>query len=875
MFDLTDNYKISRALAREGMVLLKNEGGILPLDHTRPVGILGQECLNFIHGGGGAAHVYCEYVRTLPEGLYEKEQQGKLTLCHRSIEQVQAAYSAEQLNALAKEMEIALVTYQRDASEGYDRLLTTTEETRANVYAGEAVAGASTVTHDITAGYEITARERAFFDAIEQSALQSVVLILNISDNVDLSFIEEYKKIKAVLLVYLPGMEAGCAIADVLCGDTNPCGKLADTIARRYEDYPTAENFGKEPFRTEYKEGIFVGYRYFETFAPEKVLYPFGFGLSYTTFERSELRFTCRAEMVTVTVTVTNTGDRAGKEILQVYSAAPKGKLPQPKLELRGFAKTKLLQPQESQQLTVTFPLRAMASFGEGGWMLEQGDHLIYLGSSVRELTHCGTVTLWEDALLEPAPHRFGGEGYTRSYPDWTKNELNDQGFTLFDVAEDRCSLEDFICQLSAEELVQLAQGAPCSFPLGTAGVGDLPKRGVPNPQTADGPAGIRRSVNATCFPCGTLVACSWDTELQLAMGKAIGNEGVSTDVDILLAPAQNIHRDPRCGRNFEYLSEDPLLSGKTAAALVRGVQSEGMAATVKHFAANNCELNRKKNDSIVDERALREIYLRSFEISIKESNPIFVMSSYNLINGVHTCANAPLLLGVLRDEWGYEGAVMTDWRTGVALTDELQAGNNIKMPFGYFDEGERALKAYQDGALSLQTLRDNAYWVLKAVMQTKRFADRNFGALHRLGNTTELLATQACGISNTRVMQHLDEYLYRLYVDRRRQRTYLLYRLDSPDETTYTLSVSLSTDTPKAQLWIEAEGQPRSVINCTPCTDPQEIYTLSTQITLPKGESLLKVIIAMEPQKDYPLEESYELPTEDMKLRKFVFKGE
>lgn len=869
MFDLTENYKISRALAREGMVLLKNQGNILPLDASRKVGILGEECLNLIHGGGGSAHVNCAYIRSLPEGLLEKEREGKLTLCHRSIEQVQATYRVEELNALAKEMNVALVTYKRDASEGYDRLRIATDGERDNVYAGETAYGQ----HDLTIGYACTPRERTFFDAIEQSDLENVVLILNISDNVDLSFIEEYKKIKAVLLVYLPGMEAGTAIADVLCGDTNPCGKLADTIARRYEDYPTAENFGKEPFRTEYKEGIFVGYRYFETFAPEKVLYPFGFGLSYTKFEISNVACTFREQIITVAATVTNVGARAGKEILQVYSSAPKGKLPQPKCELRGFAKTKLLQPRESQTVEISFPLRAMASFGEGGWMLEQGNHTIHLGTSVRDLQRCGTLTIGKDSLLETLPHRFGGQAYTRAYPDWTKTETNDQGYRLFDVADEKCSLEEFICQLTAEELVHLAQGAPPAFPLGTAGLGDLPKRGIPNPQTADGPAGIRRSVNTTCFPCGTLVACSWDKDLQYAMGKAIGYEGVSTDVDILLAPAQNIHRDPLCGRNFEYLSEDSLLSGKTAAALVRGVQSEGMLATVKHFAANNCELNRKKNDSVLDERTLREIYLRGFEIAIKESKPAFVMSSYNLINGVHTCANAQLLLGVLREDWGYEGAVMTDWRTGVPMTEEIAAGNNIKMPFGYPDEEKKVLDAYQNGEISLQTLRDNAYWILKSLMKTNRFIKRDFGKLHLLGERTEIPAVEACGFSSTKVHQHLDEYLYRLHIDQRQQRTYLLYRLESPQAATYTLSATLATNEPKTQLWLEAEGKRLATMECSPCAEPDGIYTVETEIALPQGETLLKVIIANEPDHDYPLlAEGCPRPKEDLKLYKLTF---
>ena len=430
-------------------------------------------------------------------------------------------------------------------------------------------------------------------------------------------------------------MECGTAIADVLCGDVNPSGKLVDTIVYDYADYPSANCFNYNKRETKYEEGIFVGYRYFETFAKDKVMYPFGFGLSYTEFEYSDYTFSVEKDTITVSVNVTNVGDLSGREVVQVYCAAPQGKLEKPAIELKGYAKTKELEKGETENVKVCF----------------------------------------------------------------------------YDVSEGKADLCQFINQMNVEELISLSLGQPLAFPEGTSGVGNLKKYGVPNPQTADGPVGIRRSVNTTCFPCATLIACSWDSELQYAMGAAMGYEGYSTGIDVLLGPAMNIHRNPLGGRCFEYFSEDPLITGKAAAALVNGMQSQGLCATIKHFAANNCEDFRNINNSIVEERALREIYLKGFEIAVKESNPAYIMTSYNLLNGEHISANAQLLRGVLRDEWKYEGATMTDWRNGVPLTSEIIAGNNIKMPFGYPDEGEKVLQAYKNGQISLSILRENAYY--------------------------------------------------------------------------------------------------------------------------------------------------------------------
>lgn len=638
----------------------------------------------------------------MTDGLREKEQEGKIVLSQKALERAEntGRYTVPELDVLSEELDKAIVTIRRFGSEGTDRQLGKKSDIRVqeNAYSGEAD---DFVIDDYEkrVGYFYSSNsELELLRAIEHSKIKNVILILNISATMDLSFIEEFPKIKAVLLSYFPGMECGTAIADVLCGDVNPSGKLVDTIAYNYEDYPASDNFDNNPDRTEYREDIFVGYRYFETFAKDKVMFPFGYGLSYTQFALSNHGLKAENGKLTVSVDVKNIGDVAGREVVQVYVQAPEGLLQKPAIELRAFAKTGELQPGETETITVSFDAANMASFDDTGvtgfkaaWVLEKGEYRILAGNSVRNTCFCGSYTVDATYVTEQLTARFDGSEYISA--ETTDGHLGEnKNITLYDVADGKATLREFAEQLTVEDLIALAQGQPPAFPLGTAGIGNLKKYGVPNPQTADGPAGIRRSVNTTCFPCGTLIACSWDPELQFAMGKAMGYEGVSTGIDILLGPSMNIHRNPLCGRNFEYLSEDPLVTGKTA---------------------------------------------------------------YNLINGIHTSANAQLLTGVLRDEWHYEGAVMTDWRNHAPLDEEIMAGNNIKMPYGYPDQAALALESYHKGKLTLAQLQKNAICVLKAVMKTRCFARKDFGKRHTLHEgMNEISALEVNGISSTRLLQ-------------------------------------------------------------------------------------------------------------------------
>ncbi len=626
MFDFSENYKIARRAAADGMVLLKNEDHALPLCHGDRVGVVGSDSLELIRGGGGSANVLALYTKTLPEGLMEKDKEQKLRFYQPSMELARdrLVYTATELNDLSRHIDKAIVVIKRYATEGTDRAISNGQPVHTDVQ-GEVYGSIE----EITAGFDKNGYyyshpyERLLLESLERSSIQEVIVVLNIASTVDLTFLQNYKKVKAILLSYLPGMEGGRAIADVLCGDVNPSGKLTDTIALSYEDYPSSKYYNQSPDISEYREGIFVGYRYFETFARERVLYPFGFGLSYTTFEISGTSMAVEGELVKIKATVKNTGKVAGKEVVQVYYRAPSGTLEKPDVVLAAYQKTKLLAPCEHQVLTLSFRIDDMASFDDAGeykgsYILEKGDYVFFVGNSVRNIIECGRHTVPATTVTKRLSCLFTDAQTKEAViePEYADAGI-DRGITLYDVAAGKNTIKEFVRQLTPEELIHLSQAQKPDFARGTAGMGDLRKYRIPNPQTADGPAGLRKSVPTTCFPCATLLATSFDEELVCCVGKALGFEGVSTGVDVLLAPGLNIHRDPLCGRGFEYYSEDPLVAGKSAAAMVRGIQSEGLLATIKHFFANNCELNRKSNNSILSERTAREIYLRGFEIAV------------------------------------------------------------------------------------------------------------------------------------------------------------------------------------------------------------------------------------------------------------------
>lgn len=505
------------------------------------------------------------------------------------------------------------------------------------------------------------------------------------------------------MFVWQGGQETGNAVADVLLGKVSPSGKLTDTIAA-IEDYPSYKYFGNKKYNN-YAEDIYVGYRYFNTFARDKIIYPFGFGLSYTKFEITDCKVKQNAETTaTVTFTVKNAGDFTGKQVVQVYLSVPQGKLGKPSRELAAYVKTKELAPNESQTLSVTVELKDFASFDDMGvtgyknsFVLESGEYKIFIGENVSCVKEIYTLNLDGMVLIkaceEACAPRYSfkrmvnakGVHYentpvaTVNLRERVLNRLpktferkNGTDYSFQDVIDGKITPDEFVAEFTPEELDAFTRGSLYMMdspygPKGNAGTfgancQPLFDKGIPAISTNDGPSGARLQAHSTLLPNGVALASSFNDELVENLTYEFGKEVIARKSHVLLAPGINIHRNPLCGRNFEYFSEDPYLTGKMAVAYIKGVQSAGASATPKHFACNNQESKRGINDSRVSQRALREIYLKGFEICIKEANPDCLMTSYNKLNGVYNYFNYELVTTILRDDWGYKGCVMTDW---------------------------------------------------------------------------------------------------------------------------------------------------------------------------------------------------------------------
>lgn len=622
----------------------------------------------------------------------------------------------------------------------------------------------------------LSVKEKEMIDTVKAS-FKNVIVILNVGGMVDTSWFAYDNQIQSALLALQGGMEGGLAAAELLVGDGNPSGKTVDTFAKSLDDYPSTYNFHESRDYVDYTDDIYVGYRYFETIpgAAEKVVYPFGYGLSYTTFDVETVsagvvnsNCTSEANKLYAKVRVTNTGKFSGKEVVQVYIAKPQGKLGKPAKELAAFEKTRELQPGESQLMILTWEINDMASYDDLGkvkksaYVLEAGSYDIYVGTSVRDVTKADysyilnhdVITEQLSAKLVPTslPKRMLADG---SYEALTQSEPVDTDYSaignidpsltegvapgqraipyfrfadgmakngshdIMDVVEGRITLDEFVSELSIDDLIHLLGGQPNTGVANTFGIGNMPEYGIPSVMTADGPAGVRIApevgICTTAFPCSTLLACTWNPDVLEAVGRAGGEELKENNLALWLTPAICIHRSPLCGRNFEYYSEDPFVTGKLAGAMVRGIQSNNVGATLKHFALNNKETNRKNSDSRVSERAAREIYLKAFEMIVKNDNPWAIMSSYNMINGYRASESEDLLTGILRDEWGYEGMVTTDWWTCGEHYKETKAGNDLKMGNGYPD---RVKKAYDKGAISRSEMETSVKRILGLILK-------------------------------------------------------------------------------------------------------------------------------------------------------------
>lgn len=533
------------------------------------------------------------------------------------------------------------------------------------------------------------------------SAFDKTVVLLNTGGLIDMSFMDRYP-VSAVMYVWQGGMVGGAGTAAVLTGEVSPSGKLPDTIAYEISDYPSDKFFGSGDMDC-YGEDIYVGYRYFETFAKDRVRFPFGFGMSYTSFDIAASDFKLDGDKVTGSVNVKNTGSTPGREVVQIYCSAPQGKLGKPARVLCGFDKTRTLQPGESQTLSFEIPLESVASYDDSGvtghksaWILEQGGYVFYAGADVRSASEAYSLTLPETVVrqcksalgpltafkrmvnssgkpeFEDVP--LTGEAFPHDHAKLPAEipQTGDRGIRLADVVNGKNTLEEFTAQLTDYDLSCIIRGEGMGSPKVTAGtaaafggVSDtLTALGIPCACCDDGPSGMRLDCGTKAFslPNGTLLASTFDRPLMTELFTFMGLEMHTNQVDCLLGPGMNIHRHPLNGRNFEYFSEDPYLTGEMASAELAGLHSTGAEGTIKHFCGNNRETRRHFLDSVISERALREIYLRGFEKAVKKGGAKSVMTTYGQVNGVWTAGNYGLVTGILHDDWGFDGFTMTDW---------------------------------------------------------------------------------------------------------------------------------------------------------------------------------------------------------------------
>ena len=691
---------VCRQAAAEGIVLLKNSG-VLPLKKEEKTAFFGRVQRDWFYVGYGSGGDVNPPYRISPMAAIESRGD----ICyHEELAQTYAEWCA---NNVPFEGMWGMWPTHFDEMPLSEELVdkAARESEKAVVFLGRAMG--ESMDNKLKKGcYYLADEEIQLLDQVT-AAFAQVIVVIDAGNIIDLQWTKEYgSRIGALLYAFQGGMESGNALVDVLYGDVNVSGKLTDTIALRHQDYPAARNFGGSLHNC-YEEDIYVGYRYFETFKPNKVLYPFGFGLSYTTFALKTQYWEENGKCC-LDVTVRNTGDRPGAEVVQIYVNPPQGKLGKPLRNLVAFQKTGVIDPGESEVLHFAIDPADFASYDDSGvtghpycYVLEAGSYGIYVGSDVRsakqaaswsaqELTvtqtlacRAGAVTkmnrihpVLEDGrytpAFEPVPRRTGDlkAHILENLPAATA--IPDRQIHWEQVRRGEETLEDFVAQLNPAELDAITRGeGKMRSSLGVDGnagilggtTEGLRQKGVPVVTTTDGPAGIRISYSTSLLPCGTALACSWNPALVEKMGQLFGAEMAHYGTDILLGPGMNIHRDPLCGRNFEYFSEDPHVSGKIAAAMVRGIQSvPGRSACPKHFACNNQEWMRNRNDSRLSERALREIYLKGFEICVKESAPLTMMTSYNKVNGVWCHYQYELVTDILRGEWGYSGLVITDW---------------------------------------------------------------------------------------------------------------------------------------------------------------------------------------------------------------------
>ena len=734
--------------AADGAVLLKNDG-TLPLAPGSKVCMFGSGTGEFLFGGGGSGQLVADNPVTLAQALAseteffqpladfhvafthaeyaEARTKGHLSWWRR-FRNIRTPEIPEDLYKQAVEFGgTAIFCISRFSSEGTDCGDRNGQEGDFDLW-----------------GNELQLLRRLYRD------FEKVVVVINTCGPVSVT---EYEEANALLYAPYGGYMGGIALKELLLGQRCPSGHLQDTLAKTLSDYPSTASFLESKDYVNYEEDIFVGYRYFETFAPEKVAYPFGFGLGYTTFALSLGEAALEKNTVSLTATVKNTGTFPGREVVQAYLEAPQGLLGKAKKVLCAFEKTKELAPGQEATVKLRFDIRQFGSFDDTGklcesaFVLEKGKYLVHVGCNVRDTREAFAFTLAEDIICKKChsymaptqlPRRLNASGSFEALPPAPLHKHPIPRYKLKTTGAGKMSLaralekgleDDFLANLPDDQLCELVYGHAVTNAANCAGIGLQPRESwpdelIPLVPVADGPAGMRTiegsGIYTTWLPCETAIAQTWDLPLCARMGKIAGLEIKENNAGAWLAPGMNIHRNVLCGRNFEYYSEDPLVTGLMAAAAVKGCQSVHIAATVKHYCANNKDVNRKYVDSRVSQRALREIYLRGFEIAVKKAKPWAVMTSYNPVNGVQASANWEAIQGILKNEWGFDGVVMTDWDAFSNIIDELYAGSDVKMPGLYaerFPDADRSfdpVKALADGTLDRGAVYAAAKRVLK-----------------------------------------------------------------------------------------------------------------------------------------------------------------
>ncbi|WP_022757395.1 glycoside hydrolase family 3 protein [Butyrivibrio fibrisolvens] len=819
-----ENQALVRSLAGECMVVLENDGALPLGKEERTIVLYGSGARNTVKGGTGSGDVNSREVINIYEGLkaegFNILSDDWLDRYDKNLEDATNAYMAD-INEKAAKQHVPpiMIMFSTPFVAPDEELITQVKDADIAIYVISRNSGEGADRYDVKKDYELDDNEVKNIQFLAANYKKTIVL-LNTGGVIDTKVLRNTDGINAVMIAGQMGNIGGNIVSDVLTGKSIPSGKLTDTWAENYSDYPSSATFSHNNGNIDdeyYTEGIYVGYRYFDTFGI-KPAYSFGYGKGYTDFAYEVDDVIADEKKVYVSVTVTNTGSKyAGREVIQVYVTSPEGAIDKPFKELRGFAKTSLLGPSQKETVTITFDTASMASYDitRASYVLEKGNYIIRVGNSCDNTIPAAVLTLDRDVVTVKCRNLFGldeaveeiqapkrekedisglkeialdSSKFTTSVIEYQsdrpvlEDKRSGEKLTMDDVKAGNATLKELVAQLTLEEMANLCVGlfdhsasnvvgSASGSVVGAAGetIG-IPDRKIIPTVNADGPAGLRLQPHfkttadgqvlpggevfgmsrnpfpedtpedaidyyqyCTAIPIASTLAQSWDMELIEKMGHIVGTEMQQFHVHLWLAPGMNIHRNPLCGRNFEYYSEDPLIAGSCAAADTKGVQSfAGQGTTIKHFAANSQEDNRMYNNAHISERTLREIYLKGFEIAVKDSQPLSVMTSYNLINGIHSANSKDLLQGALRDEWGFKGFVMTDWFSSqdarsiglapanvkydcASSPDCIKAGNDVQMP-GSKQNVDDIIKGVEDGRITLGDVQFCALNILGVV---------------------------------------------------------------------------------------------------------------------------------------------------------------